>query len=228
MTHILALWYGLLAALGPCALGPNLAALAYLTHGQLEAPQVIKLGFAFSFGRFLLFLVLGSVVLLGVSTKPQLAEWLQTTMPKAQGPIFILFALAILGVIPAWVSKSDLGAHLLQRRGNSASPPIAFLLGIFSALAFCPSSAALFFAALMPLTLQSQAPSILLPAFFGLGSALPIVAGSMVLSRGLTLMGRWLRWAKSIDRTSRWITGAAFLFVGGYDIWKHLIRPSLE
>ncbi len=81
--------------------------------------------------------------------------------------------------------------------------------------AFCPVAAALFFGALVPLSIDSRSP-VLLPALYGFGTGLPIVAlvfslrlGSLVFRNRLVILSRW-------EGIMRGITGGAFVAVGLY------------
>jgi hypothetical protein len=84
---------------------------------------------------------------------------------------------------------------------------LAALLGIAFALSFCPVSAGLFFGALIPLAVSSQS-RVLLPAVYGVGTGLPVVAFAVVRALGFQWLGRAFGVLTRIERAARPVTGA--------------------
>jgi cytochrome c biogenesis protein CcdA len=91
----------------------------------------------------------------------------------------------------------------------------SFLLGVLFALAFCPVSAALFFGALIPLSLHSGL-HFLLPAIFGVGTALPVIVVAFGLAFGLQFLFNLLESVGRVEAIARKITGVVFIAVGFY------------
>ena len=90
-----------------------------------------------------------------------------------------------------------------------------FLLGMIFALAFCPYSALLYFAVLIPIALKSNG-GILLPAVFAIGTGLPVLIFGILLSLGVTGTAKWLSAVSRAGRIIRIIVSVVFIGVGIY------------
>jgi hypothetical protein len=93
----------------------------------------------------------------------------------------------------------------------------AFLLGVIFALSFCPFSAVLFFAMLIPLALGAGDP-VIIPAVFALATGLPVIIISYLLVKG---MGKAGGIVQKIGAAEHWIrrgVAAIFIVVGVYYI----------
>ena len=86
-----------------------------------------------------------------------------------------------------------------------------FLLGVIFALAFCPYSAVLYFAVLMPLALKTTG-GITLPAIYAIGTGLPVLIIGTLLSFGVAGVSSWLNVITRAERVIRIIV--AFIFIG--------------
>lgn len=89
------------------------------------------------------------------------------------------------------------------------------LLGVLFALSFCPISAALFFGSLVPLAVANDS-GLLLPAVYGLGTGLPVLALAFVVAAGAKSIGTAFRWLSVFEKWARRTTGAVFIVVGIY------------
>ena len=89
----------------------------------------------------------------------------------------------------------------------------AGLLGMLFALAFCPVSAALFFGSLFTLALRHSSP-VLLPALYGLGTALPVVVFAVLIALSANLVGRFFKKLSAFEWWARRATGAVFVLAG--------------
>jgi len=92
----------------------------------------------------------------------------------------------------------------------------ALVLGIVFALSFCPVSAGLFFGSLVPLAAGNNSP-VLLPLFFGIGTALPVAGFAVALAIGTERVGAAMGKVQAFERWARWATAAVFLGVGTYE-----------
>ena len=102
----------------------------------------------------------------------------------------------------------------------------AALLGFVFALSFCPTSAALFFGSLLPLALKAQS-RFLLPALFGIGTALPVIAASVVLTLGGKATSRFFEKMTSLELWVRRATGTVFVLVGIYYCLKYIFGLAI-
>jgi hypothetical protein len=91
----------------------------------------------------------------------------------------------------------------------------AGLLGLIFALSFCPISAALFFGGLIPLSVR-EGSSFLLPALYGIGTALPVVLFAVLIAFGAGYVSRAFDRVRQLESVARRLTGALFIVVGIY------------
>ena len=91
----------------------------------------------------------------------------------------------------------------------------AGLLGAAFALSFCPVSAALFFGSLIPLALRANSV-VVLPAVYGIGTALPVIVFAFVVALSAHSLGKAFDRITSVEKWARRITGVVFVAVGIY------------
>jgi len=107
---------------------------------------------------------------------------------RALGPILIVVGVVLLGLMDVAFHGLAPGAKPRQRVGRMGGWG-AGVLGILFALAFCPTSAGLFFVSLVGLALAHQSRA-LLPSPYGLDTALPVVAFAFVIALSAQSVGR--------------------------------------
>ncbi len=88
----------------------------------------------------------------------------------------------------------------------------ALALGVLFALAFCPTSAALFFGNVM--ASLSAGSTILLPLLYGIGTALPVIGFAMLIALGSKKLGEAFNAVSKTERWARLGTGGVILVVG--------------
>ena len=209
-----ALWLGVLTSISPCPLATNLAATAYLSRRVDCRKRAIKGTLAYTLGRIGAYAAIAGLLAAGLASAPGISHGLQRWMPPMLGPLLILTAMVLLGLISLPFGKSLIsqdGAEKWASRGLFGDVALGFLF----ALSFCPVSAALFFGSLIPLALGSG--RIVLPvALFGIGTAAPVSAFALVMifsTRGAS------RLVGDVTRLQPWIlksTGALLLAAGLY------------
>ena len=101
----------------------------------------------------------------------------------------------------------------IQKRLANRGRVGTFLLGALVALAFCPTSAALYFGSLLPIAIDNSSP-LLLPLAFGVASALPVVMFSLLIAAELRKVGTLFGRIAMIEKWLRQITGIGFLVIG--------------
>lgn len=210
MPVVSALLLGLLGGLAPCQLSSNASAIAYVTQEDPQPGKLWRTVGAYIGGKAVVYLILGFLAaMLGL----RLPVTAMALLRKLAGPLMVLVGLYLFGWI-RWRPSGDgtrVGTWLTQRLPVSRSP--AFWLGFAFSLAFCPTMAALFFAGLVPLVVEGQA-GVVLPAFFAVGTALPVVIWAVALTAGREAAKRWLRGVRRSDRIVRWAAGAVFVLLG--------------
>lgn len=83
----------------------------------------------------------------------------------------------------------------------------AGLLGILLALTFCPVSAVLYFGSLIPLAVKYDS-RLVLPALYGLGTGLPVLAVAVAIACGAGSLGRLFDGLTRVEWWGRRVTGA--------------------
>jgi cytochrome c-type biogenesis protein len=99
----------------------------------------------------------------------------------------------------------------------------AGLLGILFALSFCPTSAALFFGSLLPLAVDTGS-GLLLPALYGLGTALPVVFFAFVIASGANRLGKAFEKVTQLELWARRVTGGLFIGIGIWFTLRHIFK----
>ena len=118
----------------------------------------------------------------------------------------------MFGIIPLptiTIGRFSSFANRVQKGGLMG----ALLLGAFFALAFYPTSAALFFGSLLPMSIEQKSP-FLLPFIFGSSTSLPVVIFALLISLGVNKIGTLFNRLSSFERYCRMLTGIIFLVVG--------------
>lgn len=220
---IAAFFLGLLTAISPCPLATNITAIAFLSRKLGNSRHTLLAGFVYTLGRMTAYVTIASGVVLFGMTLQILALSLQAYGELLLGPFLVLCGIYLLGLFPL---DGLPGADRLAGFTSGISARLAdqgywgaFLLGIVFALSFCPFSAVLFFAMLIPLALGAGDPFVI-PAVFALATGLPVIILSSLLVQGL---GRSTGIVRQVGVLEPWIrrgVAAVFLAVGVYYILK--------
>ena len=214
---IAAFLIGLLAAISPCPLTTNITALAYISRDITDRKYVAIAGALYTFGRMVSYFTIGAVIILAGVNIPGLANSLQSSGEIFLGPLLIVVGILMLGIIKIPALRgggrlAKIGERVAKRRWMGP-----FLLGVVFALAFCPYTALLFFAVLMPLSIESTA-GITFPAVFAIGTGLPVLIFAVLLSFGVSKVSTWLDKVTAVEKWVRRIAAVVFIGVGIYYI----------
>ena len=227
MTELLllaasALWLGILTSVSPCPLATNVAAITFIGR-RLESPRwVLASGLLYTAGRVLTYTVLGILLVSSVLSAPSVALVLQKYMNQVLGPVLILIGMLLLEII----SFGSFGAGLagrLQQRADRWGVLGALLLGVVFALSFCPVSAALFFGSLLTIAVKARS-GILLPAVYGIGTGLPVLAFAILIAAGARSLAKAFDKITAVERWARRVTGVVFLGIGIYYTLAYVFR----
>ena len=220
-----ALWLGILTSISPCPLASNIAAVSYIGRRVGAPHRVILAGVAYSAGRALTYVAVAAVVVTSLLSVPSVSFFLQQRMNQVLGPLLIVAGLLMLG----WLRLPGFGGHAigaLEQRLAGAGIPGAAGLGVVFALSFCPVSAGIFFGGLLPLATGSGS-RLLLPAIYGLGTGLPVVALAAMLALGIGGIGRAFHALTRFERAATRLTGGVFVLAGVYIILTHVVGLSV-
>jgi cytochrome c-type biogenesis protein len=200
-----AFFLGLMATVGPCTMATNIAALAYVSRNLTDRKYAVATAALYTLGRMLTYTVLGALIIfLGLGI-PGVSLFLQDIGEKVLGPFLIA-----IGVLMLFIDKSNIGGKVAEWGMIGGLP-----LGALFALAFCPYSAVLFFAVLLPLALKS-AGGIALPAFFAIGTGLPVLLFGILLSLGVAGISKWVDAISRGEKILRIAVAVIFIGTGIY------------
>ena len=209
-----ALWLGVLTSISPCPLATNVAAISYIGR-RVDRPRLVLLSaLTYSLGRAIAYAAVSAVVVLGLLSVPGLSQFLQRYLNKVLGPLLVLVGMYLLDLLRTGVSTTA-GSDELRKKAAEGGAFGAMVLGALFALSFCPVSAAIFFGSLVPLSLQ-HGSKVVLPAVFGLGTALPVVLLALVATGGAKTLSAAMRRVGTLGGWARRITGLVFVAVGIY------------
>ena len=210
-----ALWLGVLTSISPCPLATNIAAVSYVGRQVGSARATLASGVLYTLGRTLAYVALGAAAVWSLMSLVAVSSFLQGTFPRLIGPLLIVLGLLLLGIVK--LKLPGLGfSDRLKRWVDSSGIWGAGLLGIVFALSFCPVSAGLFFGGLVPLATEHGSP-LLLPAAFGLGTALPVAIFAVLLAAGVGWLGSALDRVQAVERWARPATAVVLIAVGVYE-----------
>ena len=220
-----ALWLGVLTSFSPCPLATNIAAVGWLAGTGAQPRRVIVAGLLYALGRALSYAVLGGLLTASILSAVGTSRFLQYDLNRILGPILILVGMVLLDLITLrlpGVNLESRGRWIVARTGSFG----ALLLGALFALSFCPVSAALFFGSLLPLATSNASP-LLVPAVYGIGTALPVLLLALMLALGAEWVGRAYRKAATVERVVRRATGVLFVGAGVDLSWVYVVRPGV-
>ena len=210
-----AFFLGLMAAAGPCTMATNIAALAYVGRNLASRKYSVLTAALYTLGRMLTYTILGALIIyLGLNI-PGVSLFLQDVSEKALGPFLIAIGLLMLFIDK--ISFGGTGNSLSNIGGKVAGWGMigGLPLGALFALAFCPYSAVLFFAVLLPLALKSSG-GVALPAFFAAGTGLPVLLFGILLSFGVAGVSKWVEAISRSEKVIRIAIAVIFIGVGIY------------
>ncbi|MDD4137743.1 MAG: aromatic aminobenezylarsenical efflux permease ArsG family transporter, partial [Methanoregula sp.] len=166
---IAAFFLGLMTAISPCPLATNITAIAFISKKINSSRHTLLTGFVYTLGRMVAYIAVASgIVFFGMNIQI-IALGLQHYGELLLGPFLVLCGIYLLDIIhfdrlPGGEGFSRFTTGILARLADKGYVG-AFLLGIIFALSFCPFSAVLFFAMLIPLAIGAGDP-VIIPAVF--------------------------------------------------------------
>ncbi len=210
----LALWLGILTSISPCPLATNILAISFIDRNIGKTKTILLTGLLYTLGRMVTYTLIGALIVYSVIASEGLYFKLEPVMNKLLGPVLIIVGMILLELI----NFSQKGAGLSEKRQRwveSLGICGAFVLGVIFALSFCPVSAALFFGTLIPVAIDHKS-EFLLPAMYGLGTALPVVFFAFLLAFSAKMVSKAFDKITVVERWIRTVVGLIFIAVGIY------------
>ena len=192
---------GFMTTLHPCPFAINISAISILAGMASGRKKIILAISYFIFGYLLALLSVSIALSSGLLSIPYLSIFLQNYINLFIGPLFILAGMLQANLINSpRFNTSKIGQLIGQKRWSGIQ---ALPLGFIIALSFCPATAAIFFGLLIPMAVEHQ-QIFLFPSLFALGAAFPIIATSIIISRGYLLHER-RKWRVAFPVVTGWI-----------------------
>ena len=217
-----AIWFGILTSVSPCPLATNIAATSYIGKEISGYYGTLIAGFSYTIGRSVAYIGISTLIISGLLSIPEISLFLQEHMNEILGPLLIISGLFILEVISIPFGGLTISQNF-QKRLGSGSVLGACVLGFIFALSFCPTSAALFFGSVIPLSLKYES-KLLLPFLYGVGTAVPVLLIAAILSYASRFAGIFLKKLSVAELWLRRITGVLFVIIGTYFTMKYIFR----
>ena len=216
---VAAFFLGLMTAISPCPLATNITAIAYISKRIDNSRHTLLAGFVYTLGRMAAYIGVASIIVFFGMNIQVVALGLQHYGELLLGPFLVLCGIILLGIIsidrlPGGDRLAGFTSGIPSRLAEKGYLG-AFLLGVIFALSFCPFSAVLFFAMLIPLAIGAGDP-VIIPAVFALATGLPVIIISYLLVRGV---GKCSGIVQKISAAEVWIrraVAAVFIVVGVY------------
>ena len=194
-----ALWLGVLTSISPCPLATNIAAISYIGRRVDNTRHVLLAGVLYTAGRVAAYVGLAFLLVRTALSVPGVSMFLQKYMHLVLGPTLIVVGMFLVGLIQINLGGGGVSDSLKQRIDRLGIWG-AFALGALFALAFCPTSAALFFGNVM--ASLSAGSTILLPLLYGVGTALPVIAFAILIAVGSKKLGKAFN---AVSKTEYWV-----------------------
>lgn len=210
-----AFFIGLMTAISPCPLATNITAIAYASKRIDNSKHTIIVGFLYTFGRMLTYVLIASaIVWFGLNTQ-SIALTLQKYGDKILGPLLLIVGIIMFDVIKINFLKTSDKLNKLKEKLASKGFLGSFLLGVIFALAFCPFSAVLFFGMLIPIALKAG-DGLIIPSVFAFATGLPVIIFSFILVKSVSKLGKIMNKVGSFEKWTRKIVAIIFILAGMY------------
>jgi cytochrome c biogenesis protein CcdA len=207
-----ALWLGIFTAITPCTLVANIAAVSYVGRRVGSPRKIIAGGVLYATGQTLAYAALGFVLVAGLLASHVVSSFLHRYMNELLGPLLVLTAMVLLGLLDFGISGPGVSERL-QKRLDALGIWGAFFLGVLFGLTFCPVSGALFFVQLVPQAVYLSSP-VAMPALYGLGNAVPVVVFAILIAFSAQTMAKAYNRLAEVELWLRRLTGGIFLGAG--------------
>jgi len=218
-----AIWFGILTSISPCPLATNIIATVYIGKQIKDSYGTLIAGFFYTMGRALVYVVISFIIVFSLLSVPEISFFLQENINKILGPLLIIAGLFVLEILSFSFGGFSFSENFKKRFGDGSIAG-AFVLGFIFALSFCPISAALFFGGVIPLSLKYDGLRLALPFLYGVGTALPVLLFSFIISCSSRFAGKFFNKVAAVELWLRRITGLLFLIIGIYFCMKYIFR----
>jgi cytochrome c-type biogenesis protein len=210
---VTALVLGLMTAISPCPLATNISAIGFISRDIEDRRRVFINGLVYTAGRAISYFGLAVILYFGAS-KIDITRLFQGWGEKILAPLLIIIGLLMLGVIRfKFPGFSGLTERIEKKAKGSYWSTL--LLGIVFALAFCPYSGVLYFAILIPITIES-ASGLFLPLVFAITTGLPVIIFAWLIAYAIGSVGKLYNRIVIFEKWFRHGVAIMFITIGIY------------
>lgn len=211
---VAAAWTGILTAISPCPMATNIAAISFISRKVANPRAALATGLLYTLGRTIVYIAIAAILVTSLLSAADLSVPLQKIMNRLLGPLLILVGMVLLDLLSLPMKGGGWTASVGKRVGDWGVWS-GLALGVVFALSFCPASAALYFAGLIPLAIKCES-SLMLPLVFGLCTALPVVLFAVLIAFGANAVAGFFNRISAFEKWARRTTGVIFIVVGLY------------
>lgn len=210
LSLLLSGWFGILASISPCPLTTNIAIISFISKKISSPKKVIISGIFYTVGRMILYVMLGFLLKMGLSSIPQISNILQKYTHYLIGPILVLIGSILSGIIDFKISSNTL-INLINAKLGDKTYLNSFLFGVVFASAFCATSAALFFGNIL-----NGRGNLIHLSIYGMATGLPTIFISFIIAFSVNNIGNIYNKIILFEKYFRKITAVIFLVSGTY------------
>lgn len=212
-----ALLLGVLTAISPCPLATNISAIAFISKNNVVNKKKILLsGLLYTLGLAFTYTSIALIIIFGAS-KFHVARFFQANGEKFMGPVMLFIGLIMLNVIKLnFLSNSSFTEKWSDKFKEKGLLGV-FLLGALFAMAFCPYSGALYFGALIPLSIKSDV-GFIYPVLYAIGAGTLVLFFTFIIAYSMQQLGKYFKAIQKAEKVMRIAAGIMFILTGLYYI----------
>ncbi len=211
-AYFSAFWLGILTAVSPCPLATNIAAISFMSKNIQNRSKVLKSGVSYTMGRTAVYVLLGVAISSGLFAVQAISSFLQKYMNDILGPVMIVLGMVLLGWLGSSVSF-NLVNDSIREKAEKGSLTWDFIIGGLFALSFCPASAGLFFAGIIPIAIKAET-NVIFPAFYVIGTAIPVIFFAILIAFSAKYVGTAFNKLSHAEKWVQNIAGILFILAG--------------
>ncbi|MGN0061277.1 MAG: aromatic aminobenezylarsenical efflux permease ArsG family transporter [Alloprevotella sp.] len=215
-----ALLLGFLTCISPCPLCSNVTAIGYISRDITSRRRAFWQGLLFTLGRTVAYSLLGAILIAllrsGVSLlhlQDTVGEWGERLLAP------VLIGIGLLMLFGHHSHRHQDSCESQARRFHFGGLTGAFLLGAIFALSFCPTSAAIYFGILIPLSAQT-AWGYVLPVVFAIATSIPVIIVAWFVAYSMNNLGRFVGRLQAFQRWFNLFVAVLFILIGIYHLFE--------
>lgn len=220
---LIAFILGIVNAVSHCLLATNIVAISFISKDIQDKKKIFLNGIYYTLGRTVTLTLLAFVIIFllqGSTSLESIEHFMGHYGDMIIGPLFLIIGFIMLFADKIHLPSISLNLNKNMEKRFKSGSFSSFLLGLVLALAFCPTSAFIFFGVLIPISTASS-EGYLLPVIFSIATGLPVIISAWVLAFSFEKMNRFYDQAQTAGKWFRIILSIVFIVVGFYFIFFH-------